>query len=182
MRILENDAQPFEEGMKSYMDGKGLEACIYRPYSEGENEWIRGWRYAKQERILENLSEILDEDYDNDDDFYLNYGWMPLDEDSYGYYDGSRVKLDNPRYSDKDDDKRFVVYVDSGSKTSDGKVKAKKITFGSKKGSELRVNKDDEEARKNFIARHNCKFANDKKTARYWSCRAPLSKTDGKFW
>ena len=182
MKILENEAHPYEEGMNAFGEGKGLEACDYRPYSLGEDEWIRGWRYAKQESVMEDSDLCEYEVYENTDDFYLNYGWMPLDEDKYGYYDGSRVKLDNPRYSGDDEDKRFVVYVDSEKKTSDGKVKAKKITFGSEKGSDLRVNKDDEEARKNFVARHNCKSANDKKTARYWSCRAPLSKGDGKYW
>ena len=182
MKILENESRPFDEGITAYTEGKGLDVCEYRPYSRGEDEWIKGWRYAKREHVHESDNQEKDEVYENSDDFYLNYGWMPLDEDSYGYYDGSRVKLDNPRYSGDDEDKRFVVYVNSGSKTSDGKIKAKKVTFGSEKGSDLRVNKDDEGARKNFVARHNCKTAKDKKTARYWSCRAPLSKGDGKYW
>lgn len=180
MKVLENDARPFDEGMEAFTNGTPLSECGYRPYSLGEDEWIRGWQYAKKNTLSE--SEVCDEVYTDDDEFYTNYHWMPLNEEKYGYHDGSRVKLDNPRYSDKDDDKRFVVYVDSGQKTSDGKVKAKKITFGSKKGSDLRVRKDDKDARKSFAARHNCKSANDKKTAKYWSCRAPLSSGEGKYW
>ena len=40
-------------------------------------------------------------------------------------------------------------------------------------GGNLAVKLDDPEARKNFAARHNCDTANDKTSARYWSCRLP---------
>lgn len=177
MKIIENNAKPFEEGSGAYVNNEKLSACPYREFSSGEDEWIRGWQYARG-----TLSHNINEVYENADEFYINYHWLPLYENAYGYHDGNKVKLNNPRYSGSDEEKRFIVYVDSGSKTKEGKVKAKKVTFGSKKGSDLRVRKDDEDARKNFAARHNCSTATDKKTARYWSCRAPLSGGDGKYW
>jgi len=82
----------------------------------------------------------------------------------------------------KGDVKRHKVYVNSGRKDAQGRVIAKKIEFGSEKGSKLRVRKADAARRKNFAARHRCHTANDPKTARYWSCRAPSSKIKGGYW
>ena len=83
------------------------------------------------------------------------------------------------------DTKRHKVYVNSGKKDAQGRVKAKKVEFGSPQkgpGSNLRVRKGSAARRKSFAARHRCKTAKDPKTARYWSCRAPSSKGKGKYW
>ena len=76
-------------------------------------------------------------------------------------YQGKKVKLNDPI---RGGSKKFYVYVKDGDKV-------KKVTFGDTTG--LKVKLDDPEARKNFAARHNCDTANDKTTARYWSCRLP---------
>jgi hypothetical protein len=78
--------------------------------------------------------------------------------------------------------KAYYVYV-RNPKTK----KIKKITFGS---GGLRAKINNPKARKAFAARHRCSTANDRTTARYWSCRLPryakqlgLSvKNPGGFW
>lgn len=61
--------------------------------------------------------------------------------------------------------KAYYVYV------RDPKTKRiKKITFGS---GGLKAKIRNPKARKAFAARHRCKTANDRTTARYWSCRSP---------
>ena len=61
--------------------------------------------------------------------------------------------------------KAYYVYV------RDPKTKKiKKVTFGS---GGLKAKIRNPKARKAFAARHRCKTANDRTTARYWSCRLP---------
>ena len=61
--------------------------------------------------------------------------------------------------------KAYYVYV------RDPKTKRiKKVTFGS---GGLKAKIRNPKARKVFAARHRCKTANDRTTARYWSCRLP---------
>ena len=61
--------------------------------------------------------------------------------------------------------KAYYVYV------RDPKTKRiKKVTFGS---GGLRAKIRNPKARKAFAARHRCKTATDRTTARYWSCRLP---------
>tara|TARA_Y100000592_G_scaffold29117_1_gene46465 strand:- start:784 stop:1773 length:990 start_codon:yes stop_codon:yes gene_type:complete len=61
--------------------------------------------------------------------------------------------------------KAYYVYV------RDPKTKRiKKVTFGS---GGLRAKIRNPKARKAFAARHKCSTANDRTTARYWSCRLP---------
>jgi len=80
-------------------------------------------------------------------------------------YKGRKVKLNKPMPGDV---KKFKVYVNSGKKTKDGKIKVKKVNFGDKN---MRIKKSNPERRKSFRARHKCDTAKDKTTARYWSCR-----------
>ena len=61
--------------------------------------------------------------------------------------------------------KAYYVYV------RDPKTKRiKKVTFGS---GGLKAKIRNKKARNAFAARHRCKTANDRTTARYWSCRLP---------
>jgi hypothetical protein len=62
--------------------------------------------------------------------------------------------------------KKFYVYV----KNNKGNVI--KVTFGDEKGG-LSAKINDEEARKSFVARHNCEAKTDKTSPGYWSCRLP---------
>lgn len=165
-----------EQGKQAYKGKLELSECPYRPDSLAETIWVTGWQ---EEFYADNWSNVLEESYDNDDAFFLRYGWIQdsdiLEEAVYG---GKTVPL---RKVMKGDVKRHKVYVNSGRKDSKGRVIAKKINFGSEKGSKLRIRKGNPARRRSFVARHRCKTAKDPKTARYWSCRAP-SKTKGGYW
>ena len=84
-------------------------------------------------------------------------------------YQGREVKLNSPK---RGGSKKFYVYV-KNPKT--GRVK--KISWGDTTG--LSVKAKDRGAVRSFVARHKCKQANDKMTARYWSCRTPRYKALG---
>jgi len=100
----------------------------------------------------------------------------------FGIYEGESVPLDLPMLNEKKKAKKkkkdppigkpkrggpkaYYVYV------RDPKTKRiKKVTFGS---GGLRAKIRNPKARKAFAARHRCSQANDRTTARYWSCRLP---------
>ena len=110
-----------------------------------------------------------------------------LEHIDFGLYEGKHVPLERPMVEVTEDDdkeinkpkrggpKKFYVYVKDGDKV-------KKITFGDKGGSStgqtLSVKLQDPKARKAFADRHNCATANDKLSARYWSCRLPYYAKD----
>ena len=69
----------------------------------------------------------------------------------------SRITAGEPGYGRK----KFKVYV-----SDNGRVI--KVMFGD---PNMKIRKNDPEARKSFRARHKCDTAKDKTTPRYWSCR-----------
>lgn len=75
-------------------------------------------------------------------------------------YQGEKVELNKPRRL-RDGNKKFEVFVQDGDKV-------KRVTFGD---PDMEIRRDDDEARANFRARHNCDSKKDKTTAGYWSCR-----------
>ena len=100
----------------------------------------------------------------------------------FALFEGEAVPLDLPMLNEKKKAKKkkkdppigkpkrggpkaYYVYV------RDPKTKKiKKVTFGS---GGLKAKIRTPKARKAFAARHRCKTANDRTTARYWSCRLP---------
>lgn len=74
--------------------------------------------------------------------------------------DKSKMKCNKPRRT-PDGPKKFVVKA-----CKDGKEKI--VRFGD---PDMRIKKSNPERRKSFRARHKCKTAKDKMTARYWSCK-----------
>lgn len=168
----------FKEGGEANHRGLELKDCPYREDSLAESVWITGW----QENFYDDgWGNILEESYDDDDHFFLRYGWIEdggsvIEE---AVYKGKSVPL---RKVMKGDVKRHKVYVNSGRKDAQGRAVAKKVEFGSEKGSKLRIRKGSASRRRSFAARHKCHTAKDPKTARYWSCRAPSSKAKGGYW
>lgn len=75
-------------------------------------------------------------------------------------YQGENVELNKPRRL-SDGNKKFEVFVQDGDKV-------KRVTFGD---PNMEIRRDDPDARAAFRARHSCDTANDKTSARYWSCR-----------
>lgn len=167
-------------------NGINLFETVYRPGSESYFE------------LMKTLKR------ENNNQSYLNeYGELSEAEREFLYetdigefdlYEGRSVPLDFPFINEeKDNDdmelnkpkrggpKKFYVYV------RDPKTKkTKKVSFGDTSG--LRVKYNDSEARKSFVARHNCPEKKDKTKAGYWSCRLPrywkalgLEKPEGNF-
>ena len=81
-----------------------------------------------------------------------------------GIYAGKQVPLDSPR---RGGSKKFYVYVNSGRKNAQGRVVAKKVSFGD---PNLTVKNYSPERRKSFRARHKCHLKTDKTTPGWWSC------------
>ena len=161
------------EGLQYHMDKKiQLHESVYRIGSEKHFELIREAR-ALWVRGIINVSE--------DDQAILetNLG-------HFGMYEGEAVPLDMPMVNEEKQlkeskkkkkkdppigkpkrggPKAYYVYV------RDPKTKRiKKVTFGS---GGLKAKIRNPKARKAFAARHRCKTATDRTTARYWSCRLP---------
>ena len=120
---------------------------------------------------LGNEDDIAEETYEDDDEFYQQYGMMhynldddPMDE---AEYQGRKVKLGKPMQGDV---KKFKVYV-KDPKTGN----VKKVNFGhggsSVKGKAMKIKKSNPARRKSFRARHNCDNPGPRTKARYWSCR-----------
>jgi hypothetical protein len=120
---------------------------------------------------LGNEDDITEETYDDDDEFYEQYGMLhynldddPMDE---AEYQGRKVKLGKPMQGDV---KKFKVYV-KDPKTGN----VKKVNFGhggsSVKGKAMSIKKNNPKRRKSFRARHNCDNPGPRTKARYWSCR-----------
>jgi hypothetical protein len=114
--------------------------------------------------------EIGEETYDDDDEFYEQYGEMWYNDDDImdeAEYQGRKVKLGKPMQGDV---KKFKVYV-KDPKTGN----TKKVNFGhggsSVKGKAMKIKKNNPAARRSFRARHNCDNPGPRTKARYWSCR-----------
>ena len=121
--------------------------------------------------IGSGFDDITEETYDDDDEFYEQYGMLhynldddPMDE---AEYQGRKVKLGKPMQGDV---KKFKVYV-KDPKTGN----VKKVNFGhggsSVKGKAMKIKKNNPGRRKSFRARHNCDNPGPRTKARYWSCR-----------
>ncbi len=121
--------------------------------------------------IGSGFDDIIEETYDDDDEFYEQYGMLhynldddPMDE---AEYQGRKVKLGKPMQGDV---KKFKVYV-KDPKTGN----VKKVNFGhggsSVKGKAMKIKKNNPGRRKSFRARHNCDNPGPRTKARYWSCR-----------
>ena len=109
---------------------------------------------------LDETDEIT---YEDDDEFFEDYGVMWFNEDDNldeAEYQGRKVKLGKPMQGDV---KKFKVYV------KDPKTKnVKKVNFGD---PNMKIKKSNPARRRSFRARHNCDNPGPRTKARYWSCR-----------
>ena len=113
--------------------------------------------------VMEDPTEGMQEEtYDDDDDFFEDYGVLWFNEDDLvdeAEYQGRKVKLGKPMQGDV---KKFKVYV----KNPKGNVV--KVNFGDKNS---KIKKSNPARRRSFRARHNCDNPGPRHKARYWSCR-----------
>ena len=153
---------------------------LNRQLSEEESEeyadrlskylFSEGYEDFDIEISMESEEDIDEETFEDDDDFYEEYGMMWYNEDDNpmdeAEYRGRKVKLGKPMAGDV---KKFKVYV-KDPKTGN----VKKVNFGhggsSVKGKSMRIRKNNPAARRSFRARHNCDNPGPRTKARYWSC------------
>ena len=148
--------------------------CMFRAGSPAFTEFYRQVRAVREHLNLDwQDQELLDTDIG--ECIMVEGELVPLDvpmeelELDEAEYQGRKVKLNSPK---RGGSKKFYVYV-KNPKT--GRVK--KISWGDTTG--LSVKAKDRGAVRSFVARHKCKQANNKMTARYWSCRTPRYKALG---
>jgi hypothetical protein len=142
----------FREARRLYREGS------YKPTNSDEVELLEG----------SDIGEFA----------YFEGGLVPLDYPiEYGNeehlseaeYKGKKVELNKPK---RGEGGRAYVFVNSGKKTKDGKIKVKKVSFGSSMPDAMGDSPAARKRRKNFGDRHNCSEKTDKTTPGYWSCRA----------
>ena len=123
----------------------------------------------------------------------MNLRWKLISEGDigeWGIFEGERVRLDFPmlyeenleeaEYKGKKVDLnkpkrgkgKAYVYVNSGKKDKKGRIKVKKVSFGSSMPDAMGDSEAHRKRRKSFGARHNCSDKKDKTKPGYWSCRA----------
>jgi len=83
-------------------------------------------------------------------------------------YKGKKVELNKPKRGSP----KAYVYVNSGKKDKKGRIKVKKVSFGSSMPVAMGSSESHRKRRKSFGDRHNCADKKDKTKPGYWSCRA----------
>lgn len=152
-----------------YDDGDGKdEKCDYVPCDESKEELNEYALIDEEFDLYEQLQNAVTEDGEQacpECLYELFYDSMCGCEDliSEAEYKGRKVKLNKRLPGDV---KKFKAFVKGCGKD---KSRVTKINFGDKK---MKIKKSNPKRRKSFRARHKCKTAKDKCTARYWSCKA----------
>ena len=85
-----------------------------------------------------------------------------ITEEAWAAEEKSGKKLNKP-FRTPNQTKKFAVYV-KNPRTGN----TLKVRFGDPK---MKIKKNIPARKKSFLARHNCKTARDRTTARYWSCK-----------
>ena len=177
-KALDESAFPLYETFNTEQDTTVIEIPLPRELDESESsdyanrlaDYLFSEGYEDFDIYIGGDEEIDEVTFDDDDDFFEEYGVMwyndddnPIDE---AEYQGRKVKLGNPMQGDV---KKFKVYV----KNPKGNVV--KVNFGhggsSVKGKAMRIRKNNAARRRSFRARHNCDNPGPRHKARYWSCR-----------
>ena len=147
----------FEEARALYKAGLYFPSCDERELLEsdiGEFAFYEGRLVPLDYPIMEGNEEHLNE----------------------AEYKGKKVKLNKPvRGGGKG---KAYVYVNTGKKTKDNKIKVKKVTFGSSMPDAMGDSDAHKKRRDSYGNRHNCADKKDRTKPGYWSCR--LTKLFGR--
>ena len=98
----------------------------------------------------------------------LDYPMLYEEELDEAEYKGKKVELNKPKRGSG----KAYVYVNSGKKDKKGRIRVKKVSFGSSMPDAMGDSEAHRKRRKSFGARHNCADKDDKTKPGYWSCRA----------
>lgn len=157
------DREAMKQLKKRIHNHKGRLLAGYGPVMGADGKPIVPKRDSTTDDRRSSVEETL-----HGNEFFEKYGWVEFSNQlTEAEYQGRDVDLNKPVRS-SNGPKKFHVYVNSGKKTKDGKIKVKKVNFGD---PDMEIKRDDPEARKSFRARHNCDQKKDKTTAGYWSCK-----------
>jgi hypothetical protein len=158
---------------------KGVDSNIFRPGSERFFSLFREVRSlyrAGLYDLLESEKELIDDMEIGEFGIYegeivpIDYPKLYEDNVDEAFYKGKDVDLNKPKRGGKSG--KAYVYVNSGKKDKKGRIKAKKVSFGSSMPDAMGDSKAHRKRRKSFGDRHNCSDKDDKTKAGYWSCRA----------
>ena len=176
-----DEADEMNEAFYYHLDaGVGVDQNIFRP---GSTAFFALFREARRRYLagtyLPTLEEVeLLEDLDIGEFAMYEGRLVPLD---YPIMEGNEEHLNEAEYKGKKvelnkpirgGDKGAYVYVNSGKKDKDGKIKVKKVSFGSSMPDAMGDSDAHKKRRKNYGDRHNCADKDDKTKPGYWSCRA----------
>ena len=169
---LDESVFPIYETYETELDTTVMEIPLPRSLNEQEADefanrfanylFTEGYEDFDIEITGDDLEEADEITYEDDNEFFEDYGvmWFNEDEDlDEAEYQGRKVKLGKPMQGDV---KKFKVYV----KNPKGNVV--KVNFGDKKS---KIKKSNPARRRSFRARHNCDNPGPRHKARYWSCR-----------
>lgn len=154
MKILSENIQ-ITEHLKYHLDNKlSLSNTVFRLGSDAWMDLVNEMRSL----YVQGLVDV------NENDQFI----LMTEAGRTGVYQGKTVALDAPRRAPAGEKKKFLVYVNSGRKNAEGRVVAKKITFGYRG---LKVRNANPKAAKSFRARHKCSEKHDKTKPGYWACK-----------
>lgn len=177
----QNMRESLSEGMLYHIDlGVGVDRNIFRP---GSTEFFSLFREARKlytEGLYMPKEDELELLQDMDiGEFAIYEGTLvPLDypikvgeeeQLEEAEYKGRKVQLNKPK---RGSGGRAYVYVNSGKKDKKGRIKVRKVSFGSSMPDAMGKGEKARKRRKSFGARHNCSDKKDKTKPGYWSCRA----------
>lgn len=179
--LQEDDEDNLDEAVNYHIiSGVGVDRNVFRPGSTSFFSLFREYRrrYNSGNYTPKNLEEFeLLEDLDiGEFGIYegqlvpLDYPIMEGNEEhlNEAEYQGKKVELNKPKGGGGD----AYVYVNSGKKDKKGRIKVKKVSFGSSMPDAMGDSPAAKKRRKSFGDRHNCADKKDKTAAGYWSCRA----------
>lgn len=151
------DESMTSEGLRAHIHaGLGIPDSFFRLGSQGYLDMVQEIKayWSKGNIILKGPSEWMMENLDVGDP---------------AIYKNEKVYLDVPFRGGK---KKFIVYRDSGKKTADGTIIAKKIEWGD---PERTVKNDVYKNSKSFWKRHRCdsKKKMNPDVAGFWACYGP---------
>lgn len=151
MNLLLENNKNISENLKYHIENKlSITNSVFRMGSKSHSDLINEVRSLYEQNLIK-LNE-------NDEFIILTEAGRT------GIFGGKQVPLDSPR---RGGSKKFYVYVNSGRKNAQGRVVAKKVSFGD---PNLTVKNYSPARRKSFRARHKCHLKTDKTTPGWWSC------------
>ena len=182
LKEILTEAQASKELWYHVNNNISLEECVFRYSSK------------KYFLLMNEAKSLMNEGVEFDS---KTTALLETDLGDFAMYENEEVPLDFPMLTEapkkkkkdppigkpkRGGSKAYYVYV-RNPKTK----KIKKVSFGS---GGLRAKINNPKARRAFAARHRCSTANDRTTARYWSCRLPryakqlgiAASNPGGFW